>query len=98
MIKYVMKSGGGGGSASVSNSLGLLSLELNTLSKSPRSKKVGKLLQLGEIYFKLCKRSFAKSTVGLQERGSCGETVETIAGLKSGGLLAWVCWFFFWSE
>lgn len=49
MIKYVVKSGGGG-SASMSNSPGLLSLELNTLSKSPRSKSREIVAAWGDIF------------------------------------------------
>lgn len=49
MIKYVVKSGGGG-SAYMSDRLGLLRLELSAPG-NPRGQKVGKLLQPGEIYF-----------------------------------------------
>lgn len=49
MIKYVVKSGGGG-SAYMSDRLGLPRLELSAPG-NPRGQKVGKLLQPGEIYF-----------------------------------------------
>lgn len=49
MIKYVVKSVGGG-SAYMSNSPGLLSLELNALSKSPRSKSTKIVAAWGDIF------------------------------------------------